>query len=223
MKGFDELLPPSWKSVLSEELESDYFRRLLEFVRGEYDSHTVYPAESDIFRAFDQTPFESVKVVVIGQDPYHGPGQANGLCFSVNDGIKVPRSLKNIFAEIERDLGKEPPVSGDLSRWAGQGVFLLNATLTVRAGQAGSHRARGWEGFTDAVVRKLNEGRSGLVFMLWGSTAIEKGGMIDRDRHLALTSAHPSPLSAYRGFKSNGHFGKANDYLKKNGLKPIDW
>ena len=223
MKSFDELLSPSWKSVLSEELESDYFKRLVEFVRAEYDSQSVYPVESDIFRAFDCTPFESVKVVIIGQDPYHGAGQANGLCFSVNEGTSMPRSLKNIFNEIERDLGKEPPVSGDLSRWAGQGVFLLNATLTVRAGKAGSHCARGWERFTDAVVRKLNEGRSGLVFMLWGNSAIKKGEIIDRDRHLVLTSAHPSPLSVYRGFKGNGHFGKANDYLEKNGSKPIDW
>ncbi len=223
MKRFDELLPPSWKSVLSEELKSDYIKRLVGFVHEESKSHSIYPAESDIFRAFDRTPFEGVKVVVVGQDPYHGPGQANGLCFSVPDGMRIPPSLRNIFAEIERDLGKKPVVSGDLSPWAAQGVFLLNTTLTVRAGEAGSHRAQGWERFTNAVVQKLNESRVGLVFMLWGKAAAEKGEMIDRDRHLVLTSAHPSPLSAYRGFKGNGHFGKANEYLKKNGRKPIDW
>ena len=194
-------------------------------VRREYSNPHVhiYPPASRIFSAFDTTPFKNVRVVIIGQDPYHGPNQANGLCFSVNKGVETPPSLRNIFKEIEDDLGVPSPADGDLSRWANQGVFLLNATLTVRAGSPKSHAGYGWETFTDAAVRALAEKREHLVFMLWGSDAIRKGAFIDRSRHLVLTAPHPSPLSAYRGFFGCKHFSKANEYLKAHGYAPIDW
>ena len=213
----------SWKEALMPEFSKDYFIRLTDFVRKEYHETTVYPPGKLIFNAFNLCPFDKVKVVIIGQDPYHGPGQAHGLCFSVNDGIQPPPSLVNIFKEINSDLGKPIPQIGNLTRWAEQGVLLLNATLTVRAHQAGSHQRRGWEEFTDAVIRKLAEEKSNLVFILWGSYAQKKGAFIDRNKHLVLTSVHPSPLSAYNGFFGNHHFSLANDYLVKNGKTAIDW
>ena len=213
----------SWKEALMPEFSKDYFIRLTDFVRKEYHETTVYPPGKLIFNAFNLCPFDKVKVVIIGQDPYHGPEQAHGLCFSVNDGIQPPPSLVNIFKEINSDLGKPIPQSGNLTRWAEQGVLLLNATLTVRAHQAGSHQRRGWEEFTDAVIRKLAEEKSNLVFILWGSYAQKKGAFIDRNKHLVLTSVHPSPLSAHNGFFGNHHFSLANDYLVKNGKTAIDW
>ena len=213
----------SWKEVLQREFEQDYFCNLVAFVKQEYASGTVFPPGNEIFAAFDATPFDRVKVVIIGQDPYHGERQANGLCFSVADGIQFPPSLQNIFKEIHDDIGTEIPTSGDLTRWAKQGVLLLNATLTVRAHCAGSHQGKGWEIFTDAVIRHLAENREHLVFMLWGSYAIKKGAFIDRNRHCVLTSPHPSPLSAYRGFLGNHHFSKANAYLQSHSIEPIKW
>ena len=213
----------SWKEALMPEFSKDYFIRLTDFVRKEYHETTVYPPGKLIFNAFNLCPFDKVKVVIIGQDPYHGPGQAHGLCFSVNDGIQPPPSLVNIFKEINSDLGKPIPQSGNLTRWAEQGVLLLNATLTVRAHQAGSHQRRGWEEFTDAVIRKLAEEKNNLVFILWGTYAQKKGAFIDRNKHLVLTSVHPSPLSAHSGFFGNHHFSLANDYLVKNGKTAIDW
>lgn len=213
----------SWKEALMPEFSKDYFIRLTDFVRKEYHETTVYPPGKLIFNAFNLCPFDKVKVVIIGQDPYHGPGQAHGLCFSVNDGIQTPPSLVNIFKEINSDLGKPIPQSGNLTRWAEQGVLLLNATLTVRAHQAGSHQRRGWEEFTDAVIRKLAEEKNNLVFILWGAYAQKKGAFIDRNKHLVLTSVHPSPLSAHSGFFGNHHFSLANDYLVKNGKTAIDW
>ena len=213
----------SWKEHLQTEFDKPYFKTLTDFVRDEYARATVYPPGRLIFNAFDLCPFDKVKVVIIGQDPYHEPGQAHGLCFSVQDGTQFPPSLKNIFKEISDDLGKPVPVSGDLTRWARQGVLLLNATLTVRAGLAGSHQGKGWEEFTDAVIRELNASRDGLVFILWGSYAKKKGAVIDRSRHLVLSSAHPSPLSAYNGFFGNHHFSITNDWLIKHGEAPIEW
>ena len=213
----------SWKEVLQREFEQDYFCNLVAFVKQEYASGTVFPPGNEIFAAFDATPFDRVKVVIIGQDPYHGERQANGLCFSVADGIQFPPSLLNIFKEIHDDIGTEIPTSGDLTRWAKQGVLLLNATLTVRAHCAGSHQGKGWEIFTDAVIRHLAENREHLVFMLWGSYAIKKGAFIDRNRYCVLTSPHPSPLSAYRGFFGNHHFSKANAYLQSHSIEPIKW
>ena len=213
----------SWKEVLQREFEQDYFCNLVAFVKQEYASGTVFPPGNEIFAACDATPFDRVKVVIIGQDPYHGERQANGLCFSVADGIQFPPSLLNIFKEIHDDIGTEIPTSGDLTRWAKQGVLLLNATLTVRAHCAGSHQGKGWEIFTDAVIRHLAENREHLVFMLWGSYAIKKGAFIDRNRHCVLTSPHPSPLSAYRGFFGNHHFSKANAYLQSHSIEPIKW
>ncbi len=213
----------SWKEALMPEFSKDYFIRLTDFVRKEYHETTVYPPGKLIFNAFNLCPFDKVKVVIIGQDPYHGPGQAHGLCFSVNDGIQPPPSLVNIFKEINSDLGKPIPQSGNLTRWAEQGVLLLNATLTVRAHQAGSHQRRGWEEFTDAVIRKLAEEKNNLVFILWGAYAQKKGAFIDRNKHLVLTSVHPSPLSAHSGFFGNHHFSLANDYLVRNGKTAIDW
>ena len=213
----------SWKRELAAEFEKPYFAELTEFVRSEYSATIVYPPAKLIFNAFDHCPFDKVKAVIIGQDPYHGPGQANGLCFSVNKEIKMPPSLVNIFKEISSDTGKPMPTDGDLTRWSRQGVLLLNATLTVRAGNAGSHQRRGWETFTDAAIRILAEKRENLVFILWGSYAQQKGAFIDRNRHLVLTSPHPSPLSAYAGFFGNHHFTLTNDYLAKHGKEPIDW
>ncbi len=219
----DVRIEESWKRVLSEEFEKPYFERLTEFVRNEYATTTIYPPAKLIFNAFDHCPFDKVKVVIIGQDPYHGAGQANGLCFSVNKGIAMPPSLVNIFKEIASDTGKPLPTDGDLTRWSRQGVLLLNATLTVRAGNAGSHQRRGWEEFTDAAIRTLAEQRENIVFILWGSYAQRKGAFIDREKHLVLTSPHPSPLSAYAGFFGNHHFTLTNDFLVKKGKEPIDW
>ncbi|MGD9328356.1 MAG: uracil-DNA glycosylase [Cyclobacteriaceae bacterium] len=216
-------IEPTWKSRLAKEFKKPYFQQLTTFVRDEYNKYRIYPPGKDIFRAFDRCPAEKVKVVIIGQDPYHGPNQANGLCFSVNEGIQMPPSLINIFKEIKNDLGKEIPSNGSLDRWADQGVLLLNATLTVRANQAGSHQNRGWETFTDAAIKTLSEERESLVFMLWGSYAQKKGEFIDNSRHCVLKSAHPSPLSANRGFFGNKHFSKANAYLRSKGKKEIEW
>lgn len=213
----------SWKQQLAAEFGKDYFLRLTEFVRGEYARGAVYPPGRLIFNAFDLCPFNQVKVVIIGQDPYHGPGQAHGLCFSVNDGVAFPPSLVNIFKEIESDLGVPVPSTGNLTRWAEQGVLLLNATLTVRAHQAGSHQRQGWEEFTDAAIRALATRRDNLVFILWGTYAQKKGAFIDRTRHLVLSSAHPSPLSAWHGFFGNKHFSRTNEYLLAHGLEPIAW
>jgi uracil-DNA glycosylase len=221
----DEIrLEPSWKRALAKEFKEPYFKELAEFVRKEYNSEVVYPPPKYIFRAFDLTPFEKVEVVILGQDPYHGPRQANGLCFAVEEGVALPPSLQNIFKEIQQEFG-EPlrHTSGDLTRWAVQGVLLLNATLTVRARLAGSHQGRGWEHFTDAAIKALSEERENLVFMLWGNYARQKKVLIDEFKHLILESAHPSPFSAHSGFFGNGHFKKANDYLLKRGKKPIDW
>lgn len=216
-------IDPSWHRALESEWDAPYFAGLTSFVRESYAAGVVYPPAGRIFAAFDACPFDKVKVVILGQDPYHEPRQANGLCFSVADGVQQPPSLVNIFKEISSDLGVEPLPSGNLSRWARQGVLLLNSTLTVAAHRAGSHQGKGWEEFTDAAIRKLSEEREGLVFMLWGSYAIRKGEHIDRSRHLVLTSPHPSPLSAYRGFFGNHHFSRANAYLAAHNQTPIDW
>ena len=213
----------SWQQPLAEELDKPYFEALAAFVRAEYARTTCYPPGNLIFNAFNLCPFDRVKVVLIGQDPYHEPGQAQGLCFSVNDGVQFPPSLVNIFKEIQSDIGTPIPLSGSLVRWAEQGVLLLNATLTVRAHEAASHQRRGWEEFTDAVIKKLSSEREHLVFILWGSYAQSKERLIDTSRHLVLKSAHPSPLSAYRGFFGNHHFSLTNMYLQKQGMQPITW
>lgn len=213
----------SWKEQLASEFDKEYFKSLTDFVRQEYQSTTVYPPGSYIFNAFEHCPFDKVKVVILGQDPYHEPGQAHGLSFSVQDGIPYPPSLVNIFKELESDLGKPMPSSGNLLRWADQGVLLLNATLTVRAHLAGSHQNRGWETFTDAVIHKLADNRSHLVYILWGSYAQKKGAFIDASHNLVIKSAHPSPLAAYRGFFGSKPFSKANDYLIATGQEPINW
>lgn len=215
---------PSWKEVLADEFEKPYFKNLIDFVKKEYQQHTCYPKGSQIFSAFDHCPFNKVEVVIIGQDPYHGPGQANGLCFSVNDGIPMPPSLINIFKEIEADLNKPFPKTGNLERWADQGVLLLNATLTVRQGEAGSHQNKGWEEFTDAVIQKVSDEKKDVVFMLWGGFAKKKGAKINRSKHFVLETGHPSPLSANRGlWFGNKHFSKANVFLAQKTKKPIDW
>ena len=216
-------LAPSWKAALADELEKSYFKDLYRFVQEEYATASIYPAPTDVFRAFELCPFEKTRVVIIGQDPYHGAGQANGLCFAVHKGIRVPPSLKNIFKEIKSDLGVDPQPDGDLSRWAKQGVLLLNATLTVRASTPGSHQKKGWEEFTDAVIKKLSETRTGLVFILWGNYAKQKGTIIDRNKHFVLESQHPSPFSAHNGFFGSAPFSKANKYLRKHGAGEIDW
>ena len=224
IRSMDVRIEQSWKEVLSDEFNKEYFAKLTQFVKEEYSSGTpIYPPARLIFNAFDHCPFDKVKVVILGQDPYHGAGQAHGLCFSVNKGIPFPPSLLNIFKEIESDLGTPIPQDGDLTRWSDQGVLLLNATLTVRAAQAGSHQKRGWEEFTDAAIRELASRRSGIVFILWGSYAQKKGAFIDRSKHLVLTSPHPSPLSAYQGFFGNHHFSTANKYLKEQGKSEIIW
>ncbi len=214
---------PSWKAVLQEQFDQDYFARLAGFVRQEYATQTVYPPARLIFNAFELCPFDQVKVVILGQDPYHEPGQAHGLSFSVPEGTGLPPSLQNIFKEIENDLGIVPERNGNLERWAKQGVLLLNATLSVRAHVAGSHQNQGWEQFTDAVISALSAQRQGLVFMLWGSYAQRKAELIDSSKHLILKSVHPSPLSAYRGFFGKHHFSQANAWLQQQGLSPIDW
>lgn len=214
----------SWREVLQPQFDSVYFEMLTTFVRKAYKASTVYPPGSKIFEAFNRTPFDKVKVVILGQDPYHGPNQAHGLCFSVQDGIQPPPSLINIFKELQKEYGVAVNMTnGNLTRWADQGVLLLNATLTVEAGKAGSHQGKGWETFTDAAIKALSDRREGLVFMLWGSYAQQKGRVIDRSKHLVLESSHPSPLSVYRGFDGCGHFKKANQYLQSRGQEPIDW
>jgi uracil-DNA glycosylase len=220
----DVKIEPSWKKVLQDEFGKDYFKTLREFVKSEYQHSIIYPAPKNIFRAFELTPFDTVEVVILGQDPYFNVGEANGLCFAVNDGIRIPPSLRNIFKEIESDLG-QPLVhkTGDLERWAKQGVLLLNATLTVQAGKAGSHQGKGWEQFTDAVIRTLSEQKENLVFILWGNYAKSKGNMIDWSKHEIIESAHPSPLAAHHGFFGSKPFSKTNAYLVEHGKKPIDW
>jgi uracil-DNA glycosylase len=219
----DVRIEESWKQQLQQEFEKPYFIQLTEFVRLEYASQKIYPPAKLIFNAFDQCPFDRVKVVILGQDPYHGPGQAHGLCFSVNDGVDFPPSLQNIFKEIKADTGVPIPTSGNLERWAQQGVLLLNATLTVRAHQAGSHQRKGWEQFTDAVIHLVAEKLENVVFILWGNYAISKGEFVDPRRHFVLKSVHPSPLSASRGFFGNKQFSSTNSYLIEHGKEPIKW
>lgn len=216
-------IAPSWGEKLQSEFDAPYFSQLTQFVRKEYATGPCYPPGNQIFNAFNLCPFNKAKVVILGQDPYHEEGQAEGLCFSVADGVQWPPSLQNIFKEIEGDLHRPAPATGSLRRWAEQGVLLLNSTLTVRAHQAASHAGQGWETFTDAVVRLLSDERENLVFLLWGSYAQHKGAIVNRQRHLVLTSAHPSPLSAYRGFFGNHHFSLCNDYLIQHNITPINW
>ncbi|MBO7496727.1 MAG: uracil-DNA glycosylase [Salinivirgaceae bacterium] len=219
----DVNIEQSWKTRLQSEFDKPYFKTLTDFVRDEYRINTIYPPGRLIFNAFNLCPFDNVKVVIIGQDPYHGPGQAHGLCFSVQDGIDYPPSLRNIFKEIQSDIGTPVPASGDLTRWAKQGVLLLNATLTVRANLAGSHQRRGWETFTDAVINAVATEKQNVVYILWGSYAQQKAAMVDRSNNLVLESVHPSPLSASRGFFGNHHFSRANQYLVEHGKEPIVW
>ena len=221
--GMDVKIAPSWKTKLENEFSQPYFNQLIEFVKQEYKTQTVYPPGKEIFKAFDACGFSDVKVVIIGQDPYHGAGQANGLCFSVREDVRMPPSLVNIFKEIQNDLRKPIPKSGDLTRWAEQGVLLLNATLTVRASSPGSHQNKGWESFTDAVIKKISDEKENVVFLLWGSYAQKKGEIIDRKKHYVLMSAHPSPFSADKGFFGNKHFSKTNEYLRSKGIKEINW
>lgn len=213
----------SWKEHLAGEFGKPYFKQLAEFVKKENSEYTIYPPGKHIFNAFEKCPFDKVEVVILGQDPYHGPGQANGLSFSVNDGVKPPPSLVNIFKEIRNDLGKEIPKSGNLERWAEQGVLLLNATLTVRASSPGSHQNKGWEEFTDAAIKKVSDEKEHVVFILWGAYAQKKGAIIDSSKHFVIKSPHPSPFSADRGFFGSKPFSKANEYLITHGKKPVDW
>jgi len=219
----DVKIEESWKKHLASEFEKDYFIKLANFVKDEYKQNHVYTPAKNIFSAFDYCKFQDLKVVIIGQDPYHGSGQANGLCFSVNEGIQKPPSLQNIFKELKSDIAKEIPINGNLAAWAHQGVLLLNATLTVRANQAGSHQKKGWEIFTDAVIKIISDKKDGIVFILWGAYAQAKGSVIDQSRHYLLKSAHPSPLSAYNGFFGSKPFSKSNEYLIERGLSPIIW
>ena len=219
----DVRMEESWKKQLQDEFEKPYFKQLTGFVRSEYATQTIYPPAKLIFNAFDQCPFDRLKVVILGQDPYHGPGQAHGLCFSVNDGVDFPPSLRNIFKEIQADTGAPIPASGNLERWAKQGVLLLNATLTVRAGLAGSHQKKGWEQFTDSVIHLVADKLENVVFILWGNYAISKGEFIDPHKHLVLKSVHPSPLSASRGFFGNKQFSTTNKYLEEHGKEPVKW
>ena len=212
-----------WKALLAEEFSKPYFEELTRFVKEEYATRRIYPRGSNIFRAFDKCPLDKLKVVIIGQDPYHGPGQAHGLCFSVAEGVPHPPSLQNIFKEVAADIGTPIPASGNLDRWAEQGVLLLNAVLTVREHEAASHAGKGWETFTDAMVRKIAERKQGVVYLLWGSYAQRKGAMADPTQNCILKAVHPSPLSAYRGFLGCKHFSKANDYLISTGQTPINW
>ncbi len=219
----DVKIEKSWKELLKDEFEKDYFIKLTDFVRNEYKSRTIYPPAKDIFKAFDLCPVENVKVVIIGQDPYHGKGQAHGLCFSVKDGVKIPPSLRNIYKELYDDIGKPIPETGNIEHWAKQGVLMLNATLTVRAGNAGSHQNKGWETFTDAAIKLISEEKENLVFLLWGAYAQKKGAVINLEKHYILKSAHPSPFSAHNGFFGNKHFSKTNEFLKSKGLNEINW
>ena len=213
----------SWKNLLKEEFEKEYFINLVDFVKSEYNKYKVYPPGKNIFSAFDHCHFEDLKVVILGQDPYHGTGQANGLCFSVSDGITKPPSLLNIFKEIKDDIGIEIPQSGNLGPWAKQGILLLNATLTVRANQAGSHQKKGWEIFTDAVIKTISDKKEGLVFLLWGAYAQRKGAVIDQNKHYVLQSPHPSPFAAHKGFFGNKHFSQTNVFLSERGKEIIQW
>ena len=213
----------SWKNILQTEFEKPYFKKLTSFVDNQYDNHICFPYKEAVFAAFNYCSFDDLKVVIIGQDPYHGKGQANGLCFSVKDGIKHPPSLKNIFKEVETDVGIPSAVSGDLSRWATQGVLLLNATLTVREGEAGSHQQQGWEEFTDVVIRKISEEKENVVFLLWGKFAEKKGGVINLEKHTIFKAPHPSPLGAWRGWFGSGHFSKTNDFLRSKDCNEIKW
>lgn len=219
----DVKIEPSWKNLLQPEFSKDYFYQLVSFVRQEYKQNKIFPPGPQIFNAFDHCPLDRVKVVIIGQDPYHGPGQAHGLCFSVNDGIAFPPSLRNIFQEINTDLNKKIPESGNLERWASQGVLLLNATLTVKAHSPGSHQNKGWESFTDRVIQLVSDHKQNVAFLLWGSYAQKKSVLIDGSKHLVLKAPHPSPFSANRGFFGCRHFSKTNQYLQEQGLEPIDW
>lgn len=219
----DVKIEDSWKQRLQPEFNKPYFEKLVAFVKQEYARYTIYPPGHLLFYAFDTCPFDKVKVVIIGQDPYHEPGQYYGLCFSVLDGVPFPPSLVNIFKEVQNDLGKPVPRSGRLERWSNQGVLLINSILTVRAHQAGSHQGKGWEEFTDAVIKRINDEKENVVFMLWGAYAQRKGAFIDRTRHCVLTAPHPSPLSANRGFFGCKHFSKANEYFRSKGLPEIDW
>ncbi|MBE7690789.1 uracil-DNA glycosylase [Tenacibaculum piscium] len=216
-------IPDNWKNILKTELEKPYFKDLADFVAFEFKKNTCFPDKKDIFKAFTDCSFDALKVVIIGQDPYHGKGQANGLCFSVQDGVKHPPSLVNIFKEIEADMQISPPISGDLSRWAKQGVLLLNATLTVREGEAGSHQKQGWETFTDAVIQKISEEKTGVVFLLWGKFAEKKGSIINLEKHIVLKAPHPSPLGAWRGWFGSKHFSKTNAFLKSVNQETIQW
>ena len=223
MVGLNVNIEESWKRQIADEWKQPYFNELVHFLSEEKaNKEIIYPPEKQIFAAFENTPFDKVKVVILGQDPYHGEGQANGLCFSVAPGVRVPPSLKNIFKELNRDLNVDIPVDGDLSAWTSQGVLLLNATLTVRANQAASHQKKGWEKFTDAIIKSISENRENVVFMLWGNYAKQKASCVNRSKHLVLEAAHPSPL-ARTGFKGCSHFSKANEYLVKNNISPIDW
>ncbi|MFZ4521586.1 MAG: uracil-DNA glycosylase [Bacteroidales bacterium] len=219
----DPVMEPGWKQALQDEFSMEYFSKLKLFLLEEKKNYRVYPQGKLIFNAFDHTPFDKVKVVLLGQDPYHGPGQAHGLCFSVPDGVQKPPSLVNILKELKSDMGIQEPAGGNLTRWADQGVLLLNATLTVRENQAGSHQNHGWETFTDAAIRQLSEKRTGLIFILWGNFAIAKKSLIDTSRHAVLTAVHPSPLSAHRGFFGCRHFSQVNDILRRQGVEEIDW
>lgn len=219
----DVKIEESWKEILGTTFDQPYFQNLVAYVKDEYSKGKVFPPGKDIFNAFDYCPVDQVKVVILGQDPYHGDGQAHGLSFSVKPGVPFPPSLMNIFKEIKADLGKDMPPNGDLSRWAKQGVFLLNATLTVRAHQAGSHQKKGWEEFTDSVIRSISQEREDVVFLLWGAYAQKKADLIDSNKHLILKAPHPSPLSAHRGFLGCRHFSKANEYLSSKGIDPIVW
>ncbi|MFT7035521.1 MAG: uracil-DNA glycosylase [Cyclobacteriaceae bacterium] len=219
----DVKIEESWKEKLKVEFERPNFLQLVKFVKSEYQNHEIYPAPKDIFNAFNLCPFDSTRVVIIGQDPYHGAGQAHGLCFSVNENTKAPPSLVNIFKEIKDDMGLDIPPNGNLERWAKQGVLLLNATLTVRARQPGSHQNKGWEKFTDFVISKLSESKNDLVFILWGAYAQKKGSIIDKQKHHVLESAHPSPFAVYRGFSGNKHFSRTNQFLISKKLVPINW
>ncbi len=220
----DLKLTPTWQVALKEEVNKEYYKELIHFISEEYSNYRCFPSEENIFAAFNSTPFDTVKVVIIGQDPYHGLGQSHGLCFSVGEGIRIPPSLRNIFKEINTDINKTIPESGNLQSWADQGVLLLNAILTVREAQAGSHKKKGWEKFTDAVIQRLSDEREGVVFLLWGAYAKQKGKNIDRSKHFVLESNHPSPLSANRpGWFGTKHFSKTNEYLKGNNKTPIDW
>jgi uracil-DNA glycosylase len=219
----DVKIEDSWRYALREVFVQDFFTKLVSFVKQEYQNYKVFPPGKEIFNAFWHCPLSAVKVVILGQDPYHGPGQAHGLSFSVKPGVPFPPSLLNIFKEIKADIGTDMPPNGDLTRWADQGVFLLNATLTVRANQAGSHQNQGWEQFTDEVIRVINRNQEHVVFMLWGAYAQKKSELIDPKKHLILKAPHPSPLSAHRGFLGCRHFSQANQYLKKNGIEPIKW